>query len=125
MLAAGTRGFPGISPRAESIDERAVYRLPLSCRSFRLSRLLLIGRLGFDEGGDPVVQLIDPVEATMAAGDDSDLRVLHAACPVAGLRSSVIGGHSSGEQAQAVIDYHLRRLFPASRPALGRARKHG
>ena len=32
----------------------------------------------------------------------------------AGLGTSVLGGHSSPEQAQAVIDYHLRRLFPGA-----------
>jgi uncharacterized membrane protein YqjE len=36
----------------------------------------------------------------------------------AGLGTIVIVGRSSVEQAQAVIDYHLYRLFPASRPAL-------
>ena len=36
---------------------------------------------------------------------------------LAGLGTSVLAGHSSPEQAQAVIDYHLRRLFPAYRPA--------
>jgi BetI-type transcriptional repressor, C-terminal len=30
----------------------------------------------------------------------------------AGLGTSVLGGQSSPEQAQAVIDYHLDRLFP-------------
>jgi hypothetical protein len=35
----------------------------------------------------------------------------------AGLGTSVLGGQSSPEQAQAVIDYHLDRLFPSSRPA--------
>ena len=39
----------------------------------------------------------------------------------AGLGTSVLGGQSSVEQAQAVIDYHLHRLFPASRPGLRRA----
>jgi hypothetical protein len=34
----------------------------------------------------------------------------------AGLGTSVIAGQSSAGQAQAVIDYHLNRLFPASRP---------
>ncbi len=38
-----------------------------------------------------------------------------------GLGLSVLGGQSSAEQAQAVIDYHLNRLFPVSRPALRRA----
>ena len=30
----------------------------------------------------------------------------------AGLGTSVLAGHSTPEQAQAVIDYHLDRLFP-------------
>ena len=34
----------------------------------------------------------------------------------AGLGTSILAGHSSPVQAQAVIDYHLYRLFPASRP---------
>jgi hypothetical protein len=144
-----------------------------------------------DEGGDPVVQLVDPVEAAVAAGHDGDLRVRHEAAPgaslrggeqgaahagdqqgrhgdraefalaiaplvknsgavldvvaaqlraaqaagdtpvnldpdlealsliamSAGLATSVLAGQSSIEQAQAVIDYHLDRLFPPSRPA--------
>ena len=36
----------------------------------------------------------------------------------AGLGTSVLGGQSSPGQAQAVIDYQLDRLFPASAPAL-------
>jgi hypothetical protein len=32
----------------------------------------------------------------------------------AGLSTSVLGGQSSPEQAQAVIDYHLDRLFSVS-----------
>ena len=39
----------------------------------------------------------------------------------AGLGTSVLGGQSSPGQAQVVIDYHLHRLFPASRPALRQA----
>jgi hypothetical protein len=35
----------------------------------------------------------------------------------AGLAMSVLAGQSSIEQAQAVIDYQLERLFPPSRPA--------
>lgn len=34
-----------------------------------------------------------------------------------GLGNSVLAGQSSTERAQAVIDYHLDRLFPASGPA--------
>jgi AcrR family transcriptional regulator len=69
------------------------------------------------------------LRAAQAAGDtpaqlDPDLEALILMTMSAGLGTSVIGGHSSPEQAQAVIDYHLRRLFPASRPASGRAPKH-
>jgi hypothetical protein len=39
----------------------------------------------------------------------------------AGLGQSVLASQSSPGQAQAVIDYNLDRLFPASRPALCRA----
>ena len=39
----------------------------------------------------------------------------------AGLGNSVLAGQSSAGRTQAVIDYHLDRLFPASRPALRRA----
>ena len=39
----------------------------------------------------------------------------------AGLGTSILAGQSSPGQAQAVIDYQLYRLFPASRPALRRA----
>ena len=38
----------------------------------------------------------------------------------AGLATSVLVGQSSIQQAQAISDYHLDRLFPASRPALRR-----
>src|SRR5208282_3309295 len=55
--------------------------LPCGCwRRCRLSGLL-VGGLAFDEGGDPIVQFIDPVEAAVAAGDDGDLRVRHEAPP--------------------------------------------
>ena len=43
----------------------------------------------------------------------------------AGLATSVLAGQSLIPQAQAVIGYHLDRLFPASRPALRRAPMKG
>jgi AcrR family transcriptional regulator len=55
------------------------------------------------------------------AGLDPDLEALSLLAMSAGLGTSILGGQSSPEQAQAVIDYHLDRLFPASRPALRRA----
>ena len=80
---------------------------------------------------DPLVRnsnaVIDVVAAQLkaakAANDtpadlDPDLEAVSLLAMSAGLGTSVLGGHSSAEQAQAVIDYHLDRLFPASRPAL-------
>src|SRR5215468_2782901 len=68
-------GWPGVAA-CRSVKMPV---LPFSCRwPCRLSRLLA-GGLGFDEGGDAVVQLIDPAEAAMAARDDGDFRVRHEA----------------------------------------------
>jgi hypothetical protein len=63
-----------------------------------------------------------PLRAAQAAGDmpgglDPDLEAMSLMTMSAGLGTSVIAGQSSAGQAQAVIDYHLNRLFPASRPA--------
>ncbi len=63
------------------------------------------------------------LRAAQAAGDtpaglDPDLEASSLLAMSAGLGTSVLGGQSSARQAQAVIDYHLNRLFPASRPAL-------
>jgi AcrR family transcriptional regulator len=52
---------------------------------------------------------------------DPDIEAVSLMAMSAGLGTSVMAGHSTPEQAQAVIDYHLDRLFPASRPALHRA----
>jgi AcrR family transcriptional regulator len=69
--------------------------------------------------------VIDVVAAQLrtaqAAGDtparlDPGLEALSLLAMSAGLGTSVLAGHSSVDQAQAVIDYHLNRLFPASRP---------
>jgi AcrR family transcriptional regulator len=62
------------------------------------------------------------LRAAQAAGDtpahlDPDLEATSLLTMSAGLGTSVIAGHSSAGQAQAVIDYHLRRLFPACPPA--------
>ena len=47
------------------------------------------------------------------AGLDPDLEALSLLAMSAGLGTSILGGQSSPGQAQAVIDYHLNRLFPA------------
>jgi AcrR family transcriptional regulator len=75
--------------------------------------------------------VIDVVAAQLrsaqAAGDtpaglDPDAEALGLLAMAHGLGVSVLGDQSSAERAQGVIDYHLDRLFPASRPALRRTR---
>jgi hypothetical protein len=51
---------------------------------------------------------------------DPDLEAFSLMAMSAGLATSVLAGQSSVGQAQAVIDYQLDHLFPASRPALRR-----
>jgi AcrR family transcriptional regulator len=58
------------------------------------------------------------LRAAQAAGDtpahlDPDLEAFSLLAMSAGLGTSILGGQSSPEQAQAVIDYHLGRLFIA------------
>ena len=60
------------------------------------------------------------LRAAQAAGDtpahlDPDTEAVGLLAMSAGLGTSVIAGHSSPEQAQAVIDYHLDRLFSGAR----------
>ncbi len=60
------------------------------------------------------------LRAAQAAGDtpaqlDPDLEAVSLMTMCAGLATSVLVGQSSIQDAQAVIDYHLDRLFPASR----------
>ena len=59
------------------------------------------------------------LRTAQGAGDapthlNPDLEALSLTAMSAGLATSVLAGQSSIEQAQAVIDYHLHRLFPAS-----------
>jgi AcrR family transcriptional regulator len=70
--------------------------------------------------------VIDVVAAQLrtaqAAGDtpahlDPDLEAVSLLAMSAGLGTSVLVGLAPVERAQAVIDYHLYRLFPATRPA--------
>jgi AcrR family transcriptional regulator len=56
-----------------------------------------------------------------SAGLDPDLEAVSLLAMSVGLGQSVLAGQSSPGQAQAVINYHLDHLFPASRPALRRA----
>lgn len=50
-------------------------------------------------------------DGDMPAGLDPDLEAISLLTMSAGLGTSVLVGHSSAGQAQAVIDYHLNRLF--------------
>jgi len=57
------------------------------------------------------------LRAAQATGDtaahlDPDLEAVSLLAMSAGLGTSVLAGQSSVEQAQAVIDYSLYRLFP-------------
>jgi AcrR family transcriptional regulator len=54
----------------------------------------------------------------MPAGLDPSLEAASLLALSAGLGTGVLGGQYSADQAQAVIDYQLDRLFPRSRPAL-------
>ena len=61
------------------------------------------------------------LRAAQAAGDtptdlNPELEALSLMAMSAGLATSVLVGQSSITQAQAVIDYHLARLFPAPPP---------
>jgi AcrR family transcriptional regulator len=63
------------------------------------------------------------LRAAQAAGDtpahlDVAAEALGLLAMASGLGNSVLSGQSSVERAQAVIDYHLDRLFTAPRPTL-------
>jgi len=75
------------------------------------------------KNSDAVIDVVAAqLRTAQAAGDvpvqlDADLEAVSLTAMSAGLGTSVIAGRSSVEQAQAVIDYHLHRLFPAAPPA--------
>jgi AcrR family transcriptional regulator len=79
------------------------------------------------KNSDTVIDVVAAqLRAAQAAGDtpvhlDPDLEAFSLMAMSAGLATSVLADQSSIQQAQAVINYHLDRLFPASRPALRRA----
>lgn len=56
-------------------------------------------------------------EGDMPASLDPDMEAVTLMTMSAGLATAVLAGHCTAGQAQAVIDYHLRRLFPADPPA--------
>ncbi len=66
--------------------------------------------------GDVITAQLRAAQAggDMPAGLDPDIEALSLLTISAGLGTSVLAGHSSPEEAQAVIDYHLSRLFPGA-----------
>jgi len=79
------------------------------------------------KNSDAVIHVVAAqLRTAQAAGDtpahlDPDLEALGLIAMSAGLATSVLGGQSSVQQAQTVLDYSLNRLFPASGTALRRA----
>src|SRR6202044_3697637 len=78
-------------PRARTRLGAGSWALRTSHRWSRELENSLASGLGLDEGGDPVVQLVGPVEAAVAAGDDRDLGVWHVAGPSLGLGPGDVG----------------------------------
>jgi AcrR family transcriptional regulator len=72
------------------------------------------------KNSDAVMEVVAAqLRAAQAAGDtpahlDPDLEAFSLISMASGLATSVLAGQSSIQQAQAVIDYHLDRLFPTS-----------
>lgn len=50
-------------------------------------------------------------------GLDPEREAIGLLAMASGLGTSMLAGQSTAERAQAVIDYHLGRLFPAGQPA--------
>jgi AcrR family transcriptional regulator len=99
-------------------DERRTFTI-LYTAYFALSLTdpaLAIGPLARNSGAviDVVAAQLRSAQTTgeTPAGLDPDLEALSLLAMSAGLGTSVLGGQSSPGQAQAVIDYHLDRLFP-------------
>jgi AcrR family transcriptional regulator len=104
-------------------DERRTFAV-LNAAYFALSLTepaLAIGPLA--RNSNAVIDVVAAqLRAAQAAGDapaliDPDAEALSLLAMAHGLALSVLSGQPSAEQAQAVIDYHLRRLFPAAAPA--------
>jgi len=116
IAAILTEGLPADNERRTFTVVYAAYlALSLTDPALALSPLV--------RNSNAVIEVVAAqLRAAQAAGDapaelDPDLEAFSLLAMSAGLGTSVIGGQSSAEQAQAVIDYHLCRLFPASRPA--------
>src|SRR6185437_17111847 len=103
-------------------DERRTFAV-LNVAYFALALTdpaLAIGPLA--RNSDAVIDVVAAqLRAAQAAGNtpahlDPDAEAFSLIALSAGLATSVLAGQSSIQQAQAVIDYHLCRLFPGSLP---------
>jgi AcrR family transcriptional regulator len=102
-------------------DERRTFAV-LNTTYFALSLTdPALGTASLVKNTNAVIDVIaDRLRAAQGTGDtpadlDPDAEALGLLAMSAGLANSVLAAQSSAEQAQAVIDYHLNRLFPASR----------
>jgi AcrR family transcriptional regulator len=110
-----TEGLPADAERRTfSVIYNAYFALSLTEPALAIAPLV-------KNSGAVIDVVAAQLRAGQAAGDtpahvDPDTEALGLLAMSAGLGQSVLGGQSSAEQAQAAIDYHLNRLFPASRP---------
>ena len=113
IAAILTEGLPADDERRTfSILYTAYFALSLTEPALAIAPLV--------RSSDAVINVVAAqLRAAQAAGDtpahlDPDTEAVSLLAMSAGLGTSVLGGQSSVEQAQAVIDYHLHRLFPGS-----------
>jgi AcrR family transcriptional regulator len=113
IAAILTEGLPADDERRTfTILNMAYFALSLTDPALAIAPLV--------RNSDAVIGVIAAqLRAAQAAGGapavlDPHLEALSLLAMSAGLSTSVLGGQSSPEQAQAVIDYHLDRLFSAS-----------
>ena len=111
IAAILTEGLPADDERRTfTVLYTAYFALSLTDPALAISPLV--------RNSDAVINVVAAqLRAAQAAGDtpaclDPDTEAFGLLAMSAGLGTSVLGGQSSVEQAQAVIDYHLHRLFP-------------
>jgi AcrR family transcriptional regulator len=92
----------GMAYLALSLTDPALAIAPLVRNSDAVTGVIAARLRASQESGDTPGQL------------DPDLEAAGLMAMAAGLASSMLAGQSSAGQAQAVIDYHLDRLFPAA-----------
>ena len=111
IAAILTEGLPADDERRTfTLLYTAYFALSLTEPALAISPLV--------RNSDAVINVVAAqLRAAQAAGDtpahlDPDTEAVSLLAMSAGLGTSVLGGQSSAGQAQAVIDYHLNRLFP-------------